>query len=102
MSAHELMSWRVFADVEPFGEERADWRTATLLAFHANLNRNDKKRPQPYEPGNFLHDLDFERRWEAAAEAADPELARERAEARARAAAGRIRAQIAASREGRG
>ncbi len=95
MSAHELVSWQVFARVEPFGEERADWRTATLLAFHANLNRDEQKRPQPYEPGNFLHDLDFEQRWEEAAEAADPELAKERAEARARA----ILAKVSAARE---
>lgn len=54
---------QIFANTEPFGEERADWRAAVQLALLANLHRNPEVRRTPYIPENFLPDLSFERRW---------------------------------------
>ena len=34
-------------------EERAWWHTASLMALHANLNRDSKKKPVPYKAADF-------------------------------------------------
>lgn len=65
VTSRELTELQLFAETEPFGEERADWRAAVALAFHANLHRDRQQRSQPYRPENFLHDFSFERRWRA-------------------------------------
>lgn len=48
------MEWCAYAEVVPFGEFRADWRNAQLLAQQANLHRDTKRRWRPYEVGDFL------------------------------------------------
>jgi len=45
-----------YADLEPFGEEAAYWRAGMLAATMANLERNPKKRPKPFEPADFMPD----------------------------------------------
>lgn len=35
--------------LEPFGDERADERTASIVQVLANTNRDRKRQPSPYE-----------------------------------------------------
>lgn len=58
MTSVQITEWLAFAQVEPFGEWRADLRMATLAALIANVNRNDKARPEPYRPDDFMPNLD--------------------------------------------
>lgn len=44
----------MYYEVEPFGEWRADVRTAQLAAILANTNRDPKKRASPYEIKDFM------------------------------------------------
>jgi hypothetical protein len=44
--------WVAFAEVEPFGEERADMRAAIVAATIANVNR--KKGKAPYKVRDFM------------------------------------------------
>lgn len=37
-----------------WGEYKEDYRHAGIMAMHANLNRDSKKRPQPYKPDDFV------------------------------------------------
>ena len=39
-------------------DERESYRTAAMMALHANLNRDPKKRPQPYTASDFLTKAD--------------------------------------------
>ena len=41
-----------FSALEPFGDDRADWHNAMILAQQANMNR--KKGKSAYQPGKFL------------------------------------------------
>lgn len=41
--------------MEPFGEAVADQRFGELAALTANINRDSKKRPQPYAAAEFIH-----------------------------------------------
>ena len=52
MSFDEFIRWLAFSSLEPFGDERADWHNAMLLAQQANMNR--KKGKQAYKPQKFL------------------------------------------------
>ncbi len=40
--------------LEPFGSDADDWRMAQLLALIANVNRDPKRRPRPFEPEEFM------------------------------------------------
>lgn len=39
-----MKEWELYYKLEPFGEERADWRLAQLTCLTANLNRGKGKR----------------------------------------------------------
>jgi len=52
MSSHELSEWMAYLAVEPFGEERADYRAAIGHALLANINRG--KRSKTYTPEDFM------------------------------------------------
>lgn len=54
MSSREFSEWMAFAELEPFGEERADLRSAIVAAVFANANRDRKKRPRPFAPADFM------------------------------------------------
>ncbi len=59
----------IFAEREPIGEERTDWRVAVLCSVLANINRGSKTKE--YTPEQFLWHFDMERRWAEAAESAE-------------------------------
>lgn len=40
--------------IEPFGEVAADKRHGVAVAALANINRDPKKRPEAYEPRDFI------------------------------------------------
>lgn len=50
----KFVEWLGYLQLEPIGEERMDWRFATLCALLANINRDTKKRWRPYEAKEFL------------------------------------------------
>lgn len=54
MDYEELLDWALYAKVEPFGETRADYRIAMLTALTANINRDAKTRPEPFEVADFM------------------------------------------------
>lgn len=54
MSSQELTDWMVYAQVEPFGDERADLRAALVASVIANVNRDPKKKPKPFDIADFM------------------------------------------------
>lgn len=58
----QFVEWQVYAGLEPFGDERADWRQAADTAVAVNLQRDHKKRPRPYEPRDFVLRFESEAR----------------------------------------
>lgn len=46
MTAVQLLEWQHFSVVEPFGEERADYRTASIVQVLVNAHRDVKRRPK--------------------------------------------------------
>jgi hypothetical protein len=45
MSTDEFLRWMAFFSLEPFGDDRADWHNAMILAQTYNMNRKKGKRP---------------------------------------------------------
>jgi hypothetical protein len=58
MPYSEFIEWIAYSRIEPFGEERADWRSALVASVYAEVNRGRTKRKKPYTPKDFL--LNFE------------------------------------------
>ena len=54
LSGIDLVEWMAYWELEPFGEERADYRMATLAALIANTNRDPDKCPEPFTTENFM------------------------------------------------
>jgi hypothetical protein len=52
MSASELAYWAAYFDQEPWGEERADLRSAIVASTIANVNRG--KGRKPFRPRDFM------------------------------------------------
>ena len=54
ITAVQLFEWAQYDLIEPFGEWRDDWRSAEIVTMLANVNRDTKKRKQPYKTTDFL------------------------------------------------
>jgi hypothetical protein len=54
LSASEWLDWQRFFADEPFGTPLHDVMQAQLRALLANINRNEKVRPEPFEARDFL------------------------------------------------
>ena len=54
MPHREFLDWVALYQIEPFGDVRGDWQMATLASLTANINRDSKKRPKAFEPGDFV------------------------------------------------
>lgn len=52
MTLDEFIGWMAFSALEPFGDDRADWHNAMILAQQANMNR--KKGRAAYKVDRFL------------------------------------------------
>ena len=46
-----------FERLEPFGDLQADLRAGMQAAVLANINRDEKARPEPYGPSDFMPTL---------------------------------------------
>lgn len=54
MTWRQFVGWMRYYSVEPFGEERADLRSAIVASVIANTHRDPKKRPEPFSPRDFM------------------------------------------------
>ena len=52
MTVEEFLRWMAFFSLEPFGDDRADWHNAMILAQNYNMNRGKGKRV--LTPDKFL------------------------------------------------
>lgn len=59
MSSREFAEWMAFHDMEPFGEERADLRSAIVASTVANAHRG--KRQRRSKPEDFMPKFGRER-----------------------------------------
>jgi hypothetical protein len=50
----ELTEWRAFYELEPFGDLIADQRHGIATAVLANVNRDSKRKPDPYVAADFI------------------------------------------------
>ena len=60
LTAKRFIEWRHYADLEPFGEWRADYRAGLICALIANVNRDPKKTPKPFSAADFMQQWDKE------------------------------------------
>ena len=60
MSSKDIAEWKAYYSLEPFGEERADLRMGILASLIANVNRDTKKRQDPFVPADFIPKLSGE------------------------------------------
>lgn len=54
VTSAELTEWKAYYELEPFGAPAEDHRHGIATAALANVNRNAKKKPEPYEWTNFV------------------------------------------------
>lgn len=52
--SRDVSEWMAYASIEPFGEERADMRAGIIASVIANVNRDPKRRSQPFTPQDFM------------------------------------------------
>lgn len=52
MSARELAEWMIYDEIDPIGQERADWRAAMQASTAANLLGG--KKGKRYKPADFM------------------------------------------------
>lgn len=53
MSASELAQWAEYAEVEPWGSHFDDLRAGSVVSALYNVNRDPKKRSEPFDPLDF-------------------------------------------------
>lgn len=54
VSYEELLRWGELNAISPIGEWRADVRSAQIVAMMANINRDTKRHPEPFQIKEFL------------------------------------------------
>jgi hypothetical protein len=62
MSSREFAEWMAYYELEPFGEERADLRSAIVASTVANAHRDPKRRRKPFRPLDFMPRFDETKR----------------------------------------
>ena len=58
LTSSQLAGWMAYAAIEPFGEYRSELRHGQQMALQANINRDSKRKPQPYAPAEFMNFVD--------------------------------------------
>jgi hypothetical protein len=48
ITRRQFEEWKLYASLEPFDEERADLRTASVVQTLAEINRNPKRRKRAF------------------------------------------------------
>lgn len=56
MTWSQFVSWQHYFQLEPFGEERADYRAGIVASMIANANRDTTRHPDSYQPTDFMPD----------------------------------------------
>lgn len=54
MSSTEFTEWLAFSRIEPFGSLLWDLRFGAIVSMLANINRDTKSRPEPFEVLDFM------------------------------------------------
>lgn len=54
MTLREFAMWRVEYAARPWGERRADMRSAQICALLAEIHRDRDKHPEPYTLADFM------------------------------------------------
>ena len=54
MRPSELGAWAALWGINPWGEDRADLRSAIVASIVANANRDTKRRTEPFTPLDFM------------------------------------------------
>lgn len=54
MRPSELGAWAALWTINPWGEDRADLRSGVIASVIANVNRDQKRRPSPFMPKDFM------------------------------------------------
>lgn len=54
MTWEQFQEWRAFDELEPFGEERSDIRSAQIVQALWNIARDVKKNPQGWPLSDFV------------------------------------------------
>lgn len=57
LSARQLAGWQAYYSLEPFGDERADLRSARICQVLAEINRDKKRRSKPFTIQDFMPDF---------------------------------------------
>lgn len=53
MDSAEITEWMAFERLEPFGGLHDELMLGQVAAVVANVNRNEKVRPEPFTPADF-------------------------------------------------
>ena len=54
MSVDDFIGWLAYWNLEPFGPMREDDRAGEIAAVIANVHRDDRKRPFPFNRTEFF------------------------------------------------
>lgn len=54
LTSRQIAELAGYYRLEPFGEERADFRSAQLIALLANQHRDPARTPQPFAVTDFM------------------------------------------------
>lgn len=65
MRPSELGAWAALWTIDPWGETRADLRSGMISAVIANVNRDPKRRAQPFSAADFMPYVKAEERADA-------------------------------------
>jgi len=67
ISSAEFTEWFAFYTLEPWGYEVENWRSGLVAAMVANTARDPKKHRKPYQPEDFMPNMEPKRpqTWQA-------------------------------------
>ncbi len=55
MTASQFRDLEMFHSIEPLGEYRNELRHGALMALLANINRDEKLKPEPFTAADFMN-----------------------------------------------
>ena len=58
VSSREFAEWQAYDRLDPIGDERADIAAGIVASVVANTNRDERKRAEPFKPGDFMANYD--------------------------------------------
>jgi len=59
LTSSQLSEWEAYDKLDPLGDWRGDYRMANIMALIANINRDSKKKTEPYSVLDFMPEWDF-------------------------------------------